>query len=120
MSESWRVATEHRQRTGHRFNIIVNSLLEREEGAMSFEELLKKLVDKGYIGGLDELKENLDALERRGEVASTLGKDQKRFYWTLPKGKLEFRKRRALIKLHVMELKEEAIKKLEEMAFRES
>ncbi|WP_309491952.1 hypothetical protein [Candidatus Hecatella orcuttiae] len=113
---SWRVASEIRQRTGHRFNIVIQSLPEDSEAAMTFEELFRRVKAKEFLGDEAELAENLDALEKRREIGVKTGPDQVKRYWATPRGKLETRKRKALIKLHTQELTENEVAALERMA----
>ncbi|MEM2125165.1 MAG: hypothetical protein QXX77_08440 [Candidatus Methanosuratincola sp.] len=101
-------------RTGHRFNHIIRSLPEDPSGGMTIEELLLKLRATGYRGGIEGLRVDLQELLRRGEVGQSQ-QEGKNVYWCLPRGKLEFRKRSALIRLHNMELSEDEIRKLEEI-----
>ncbi|MDI9609599.1 MAG: hypothetical protein QFX34_04885 [Candidatus Verstraetearchaeota archaeon] len=101
-------------RTGHRFNHIIRSLPEDPSGGMTIEELLLKLRATGYRGGIEGLRVDLQELLRRGEVGHSQ-QEGKNVYWCLPRGKLEFRKRSALIRLHNMELSEDEIRKLEEI-----
>lgn len=101
-------------RTGHRFNHIIRSLPEDPSGGMTIEELLLKLRATGYRGGIEGLRVDLQELLRRGEVGHSQ-QEGKNVYWCLPRGKLEFRKRSALIRLHNMELSEDEIRRLEEI-----
>ncbi len=114
--EDWKVATEARQRTGHRFNIIVKNLPEKSEAALTFNELLKMVKTNGYVGGKAVLKENLDALEKRKEIATKADPDGTKKYYATKRGKTEIRKRIALIKLHIAELSQEDIIVLEKIA----
>ncbi|MBC7121047.1 MAG: hypothetical protein H5T33_05680 [Candidatus Methanosuratus sp.] len=101
-------------RTGHRFNHIVKTLPDDPSNGLTIEELLLKLRKTGYRGGIEGLRVDLQELLRRGEVTS-FDQDGKLVYWRLPRGRLEYRKRSALIKLHNMELTEEDVRKLEEI-----
>lgn len=101
-------------RTGHRFNHIIRSLPEDPSGGLTIEELLLKLRATGYRGGIEGLRVDLQELLRRGEVGHSQ-QEGKNVYWCLPRGKLEFRKRSALIRLHNMELSEDEIRRLEEI-----
>ena len=116
MSESWKVASEIRQRTGHRFNIIIKNLSEDSNSAITFDELLKRVEAGGYLGGEIELKENLGALEKRKEINVNIESDGTKKYLATKRGKMENRKRIAIIKLHSAELTEEEIITLEKMA----
>lgn len=116
MCEDWKVANEARQRTGHRFNIIIKNLPEERDTALTFNELLKKVKANGYVGGKAVLEENLGALEKRKEIAVKADSDGTKKYYATARGKTEFRKRIALIKLHIAELSQEEIIVLEKMA----
>lgn len=115
---SWRVADEIRQRTGHRFNIVIQSLPEDSGASITFEELFRRVKTKEFVGNQDELAENLDALEKRKEIGVKIEPDQTKRYWATARGKLETRKRVALIKLHTQELTEDEVAALEKMASR--
>jgi hypothetical protein len=116
MSESWKVASEIRQRTGHRFNIIIKNLPENSDSAITFDELLRRVEVNAYLGGEIELTENLDALEKRREIGVIVDPNGTRRYWATGRGRMENRKRIALIKLHTAELTEAEIATLEKMA----
>ena len=116
MSENWKVASEIKQRTGHRFNIVIKNLSGDSNFPITGNELLKKVEANGYLGGETELTENLDALEKRKEVGVIVDPDRAKRYWATARGKLENRKRIAIIKLHSSELAEEEIATLEKMA----
>jgi len=116
MTEIWKVASELRQRTGHRFNIIIKSLPENSDSAITYNELLRRVEAGGYLGGKNELAENLDALERRKEIGVISGSEGIKRYWATKRGKRENRKRVALIMLHTVELTEDEIIALEKMA----
>ena len=106
---------EFAQRTGHRFNLIIKSLPTDSSNAISIESLLEKLKRLGYSEGLEQLLVDVGALSTRGEVAtSTAGGNA--VYWTTDKGRFETRKRTALIKLHNMDLTEEDVRALEDIA----
>ncbi|MDI9644891.1 MAG: hypothetical protein QFX35_06715 [Candidatus Verstraetearchaeota archaeon] len=104
-------------RAGHRFNQIIRSLPGDASLGLTIEELLLKLKPLGYRGGIEGLKVDLQELIRRGEVASSQ-EEGKTVYWCLPRGKIELRKRTVLIRLHNLELREEDIEALEEVARR--
>lgn len=116
MCEDWRVANEVNQRTGHKFNIIIKNLPEKSDAAVAFNELLKQVKVNGYVGGKAELQENLNALERRKEIAAKADPDGTKKFYVTSRGKAEYRKRIAIIKLHVAELSEDDIVALEKMA----
>ncbi len=116
MCEDWKVANEAKQRTGHRFNIIVKNLPEKSDTALTFNELLKKIKASGYVGGKAVLEENLNALERRKEIAVKAEPSGTKKYHVTARGRIEYRKRIALIKLHIAELSQEDIAVLEKMA----
>lgn len=116
MCENWRVANEVNQRTGHKFNIIIKNLPDKSDAALTFTELLKQVKANGYVGGKSELQENLSALERRKEIAVKVDQDGTKKYRATQRGRIEYRKRIALIKLHIAELSEEDINALEKMA----
>ncbi len=101
-------------RTGHRFNHIIKSLPDDPSRGLTIEELLLKLRTTGYRGGIESLKVDLHELIRRGEVGQ-FEQEGKNVYFCLPRGRLEFRKRSALIRLHNMELNEDDIRRLEEI-----
>ena len=101
-------------RTGHRFNHIIKSLPDDPSQGLTIEELLLKLRVTGYRGGIEGLRVDLQELIRRGEVGQS-EQEGKNVYWCLPRGRLELRKRSALIRLHNMELGEDEIRKLEEI-----
>jgi hypothetical protein len=108
-------ANEFAQRTGHRFNLIIKSLPTSESGAIGFAALYEKLKKLGYVESQDQLSTDMKALATRGEIMSAgVGGDAK--YWASEKGRFEVRKRTALIKLHNMDLTEEDVKLLEEIA----
>ncbi|MEJ5293023.1 MAG: hypothetical protein WHS82_05435 [Candidatus Methanosuratincola sp.] len=101
-------------RTGHRFNHIIKSLPDDPSDGLTIEELLLKLRATGYRGGIEGLKVDLQELIRRGEVGQS-EQEGKNVFWCLQRGRLEFRKRSALIRLHNMELTEDEIRRLEEI-----
>ena len=72
LSVGRRVTSEYRQRTGHRFDMVVGCLPEGEGDAVTFEELLGELEGKGYLGRRDELAENLTL--KRGEDSFKYGR----------------------------------------------
>ncbi|MGA2573922.1 MAG: hypothetical protein ABSF36_06995 [Candidatus Methanomethylicaceae archaeon] len=103
------------RRSGHRFNLIIKSLPSAESLAISIEELLERLRKIGYRESPDQLRIDISALIKRKEVAESSLKG-KSYYWSLPRGQNELRKRILLIKLHNMELTEEDIAALEKIA----
>jgi hypothetical protein len=100
------------RRSGHRFNLIIRSLPLAESLAISIEELLERVKKIGYKESPDQLRIDISALIKRNEVAESSLKG-KSYYWSLPKGQNELRKRILLIRLHNMELTEEDIATLE-------
>lgn len=104
-------------RAGHRFNQIIKNLPEDPSSGITIEELLLRLRSSGYQGGIAGLRVDLQELMRRGEVGSSQ-KEGRTVYICLQRGRLELRKRSALIKLHNLELSEQDIEVLEEVARR--
>jgi hypothetical protein len=103
------------RRTGHRFNLIMESLPSEESSAISMNALLDRVKRIGYKEVPEQLSVDVNALIKRKEVATALINGEQ-LHWKLPKGSFEVRKRRLLIKLHAMELTEEDLAALEKIA----
>jgi len=108
------IREEFVRRSGHRFNLIIKSLPSTESLAISIEELLERLKIIGYRESIDQLHIDLSALIVRKEIAESSIMN-KSYYWSLPRGQNELRKRILLIKLHNMELTEEDLTALEQI-----
>ena len=106
---------EFSRRTGHRFNLIIKSLPAKQSDAVSIEDLHAKLKKLGYVETEDQLVTDVSALMGRNEV-STCGSGSKKLYYTTERGHFETRKRTALIMLHNMEISEEDLKIIENIA----
>lgn len=106
---------EFQRRTGHRFNLIIKSLPAAESNAITMDMLFERLKKIGYLESPDQLSVDVSALIKRKEIAQSAS-GEGALYWVLEKGLFEIRKRKALIKIHNMELSEDDLKALEAIA----
>ncbi len=108
---------EFQKRAGHRFNLITRSLPKDAASAVQADELLQRLKRLGYPEGIEQLKVDLGALIKRGEI-SISDAGGKEAYYVLPKGIFETRKRTALIRIHNVDISEEDLELLEQISRR--
>lgn len=107
---------EFQKRAGHRFNLIIRSMPKLSSEAITAEALLQKIQRLGYLESLDQLKIDLSALKKRGEVSAAA--EDGDAYYVLPKGIFETRKRTALIRIHNLEICEADLDLLEAISRR--